>query len=177
MKNQEYVVTSGDTTYTVVQTGATTYAVNGKEYVVDFNIKNSHFSILVDNAIYCGDFAVDEVTDQEIKSDEVFRLSLNGNEHLLTIDDQRSLLRKSLTHEKVSSPYEIDICSPMPGLVIALDVKVGDSVLKGSPLVVLEAMKMENELRAPQQGKIAAIFVVKGQTVEKGQKLLTLRQQ
>ncbi len=64
--------------------------------------------------------------------------------------------------------------SPMPGLVVRVAVAVGDEVAEGQGLVVLEAMKMENELKAPAAGVVASIRVAVGQTVDKGEVLLEL---
>ena len=64
--------------------------------------------------------------------------------------------------------------SPMPGKVVKLLVAVGDEVKSGQGVVVVEAMKMENELKAPRDGKIKAVTVKEGQTVEAGQSLVTL---
>ena len=66
------------------------------------------------------------------------------------------------------------IMAPIPGKVVAIKVKKGDEVEPGQPLVVLEAMKMENELAADQAGKVAAIHVSAGDTVEGGELLVEL---
>jgi biotin carboxyl carrier protein len=65
--------------------------------------------------------------------------------------------------------------APMPGLVVRIGVAEGDQVTQGQGLVVLEAMKMENELKAPAAGTVGAIRVAVGQAVEKGAVLLELR--
>ena len=57
------------------------------------------------------------------------------------------------------------VVSPMPGTVIKVLAKVGDSLEKDEPVLVLEAMKMENEICAPKSGKIKELFVSEGQTV------------
>jgi pyruvate carboxylase subunit B len=62
----------------------------------------------------------------------------------------------------------------MPGLVVRLLVREGEQVQAGAGLVVLEAMKMENELKAPRAGVVQGIRVAPGQTVEKGAVLLQL---
>ena len=64
--------------------------------------------------------------------------------------------------------------APMPGLVLRIMVAVGDQVAAGTPLLALEAMKMENELQAAGPGVVSAVLVGAGQAVEKGQKLLEL---
>lgn len=64
--------------------------------------------------------------------------------------------------------------SPMPGKVVKLLVGVGDEVKAGQGVVVVEAMKMENELKSPRDGKVKAVSVKEGQAVEAGQALATL---
>jgi biotin carboxyl carrier protein len=66
------------------------------------------------------------------------------------------------------------VVSPMPGRVVRLLVAPGDTVERGAPLVVIEAMKMENELRAARDGRVAAVLVRAGDTVEAGAKLVSL---
>lgn len=64
--------------------------------------------------------------------------------------------------------------SPMPGTVLDIKVKPGDTVKSGDTLIVLEAMKMENAIVAPKDAKVVAVPVSKGQTVESGTVLVTL---
>ncbi len=64
--------------------------------------------------------------------------------------------------------------APMPGLVVKIFAEVGGTVAAGAGLVILEAMKMENELKAPVAGRVAQIGVAPGQSVEKGQVLVVL---
>jgi pyruvate carboxylase subunit B len=66
------------------------------------------------------------------------------------------------------------IVAPMPGLVVKIEVAVGDTVRAGQGVVVVEAMKMENELKAPADGVVASIAVQPGQTVDKGATLIVL---
>ena len=67
----------------------------------------------------------------------------------------------------------MSVQSPMPGKVVKLLVAVGDEVKAGQGVVVVEAMKMENELKSPRDGKIKAVSVKEGQPVEAGQALVT----
>ena len=66
------------------------------------------------------------------------------------------------------------VLSPMPGKVVKVLVAVGDEVKSGQGVVVVEAMKMENELKSPKDGKVKAVAVKEGQPVEAGQSLVTL---
>ncbi len=67
------------------------------------------------------------------------------------------------------------ITSPMPGNILAVNVAAGDTVKKGQVLMVLEAMKMENEIMAPHDGKVTAVAVTKGAAVESGALLCTIQ--
>ena len=89
------------------------------------------------------------------------------------LDPRKKLLEKvKLTRPAATGPSPVT--SPMPGKVVKLLVKVDDEVTAGQGLVVVEAMKMENELRASRAGKVKAIHVKEGQPVEGQETLLTL---
>jgi biotin carboxyl carrier protein len=64
------------------------------------------------------------------------------------------------------------LLAPMPGLVLRVDATAGSAIEQGQTLIVLEAMKMENNLKSPSSGTIAEVYVQAGQAVEKGAKLL-----
>ncbi len=68
----------------------------------------------------------------------------------------------------------VKVSAPMPGTVLKFNVKVGDSVKKGDTILMLEAMKMENEIAAPADGVIASIDVDQGAAVNTGDTLATL---
>ncbi|MBR7073050.1 MAG: biotin/lipoyl-binding protein [Eubacterium sp.] len=73
-----------------------------------------------------------------------------------------------------ASQGNIKIEAPMPGNVLDIKVKVGDTVSSGDSVLILEAMKMENEIVSPSDGTIASVNVNKGDSVEAGQLLITL---
>jgi acetyl/propionyl-CoA carboxylase alpha subunit len=85
-----------------------------------------------------------------------------------TLSDRDLLLRK-IRGEKVSNQHRAEVKAPMPGLVVKVLVKKGDSVKRGETLAVLEAMKMENEIRASQDSEVVDVFVRVGEIVEKDQ--------
>ena len=72
------------------------------------------------------------------------------------------------------SAGSVKVSSPMPGKIVSVKAAVGQAVKKGDVLLILEAMKMENEIVCPQDGTIASINVSAGQTVESGNLLATL---
>lgn len=74
----------------------------------------------------------------------------------------------------VGGAGSIKVSSPMPGKILAVKANVGDSVKKGQVILILEAMKMENEVVAPEDGTIASIDVTVGASVESGDTLATL---
>ena len=75
--------------------------------------------------------------------------------------------------EEKESP-EGEIRSPMPGNILAVNYKAGDAVKAGATVMVLEAMKMENEILAPADGTIREVYVQKGATVETGTPLFAM---
>jgi pyruvate carboxylase subunit B len=83
-------------------------------------------------------------------------------------------------NELVSTPIApqtsgIDIPAPTPGNIVRLEVEVGDTISKEQTLLVMEAMKMESEVKSPQVGVVQAVHVKAGNTVQTGDALLTLR--
>ncbi len=66
------------------------------------------------------------------------------------------------------------VAAPMPGTILSVNVTAGQAVKAGDVLVILEAMKMENEIKAPNDGTIASVNVNKGESVDSGQTLVTI---
>lgn len=80
------------------------------------------------------------------------------------------------TEKKSEGPIAAgeQIKSPMPGSIVDIKCAVGQSIAEGDILVILEAMKMENEIMAPRAGKIVSVNVGKGETVDAGQVLVVI---
>ncbi len=82
---------------------------------------------------------------------------------------------KTTTAPKVQGKDgSLKVTAPMPGTILGIKAKPGDKVSKGDTIVILEAMKMENEIAAPEDGVVASINVENGAAVESGQLLATL---
>lgn len=109
----------------------------------------------------------------------VLELSLRGNE--VTVGDEREPVRVerrdvgAKTRAGARSGATGTVRAPMPGRVVKLLVGPGDAVEKGAGVVVVEAMKMENELVAPVPGVVERVFVGAGDAVERGAPLLEIR--
>jgi len=101
-------------------------------------------------------------------------VKVNGKTHEVTIADAYDRLVKQMGLSTVVQHKINAIHAPMPGLVFEIVVQPGDEVHKGDPLIILEAMKMENVLKSPGDGVIKNICVEKGAPVEKGQLLIEL---
>jgi biotin carboxyl carrier protein len=81
-------------------------------------------------------------------------------------------LRRAVGKFTAEGPQRVD--APMPGKVVRVLVKQGDEVAEGQGLVVVEAMKMENELKSPKAGKVVELHAVEGAAVESGAKLVVV---
>ena len=82
--------------------------------------------------------------------------------------DERTRAIRDITAESSKSSGPASLIAPMPGLIVRVNAVPGDVVQAGQGLVVMEAMKMENELRAPATGTVKTVFVEPGKAVEKG---------
>ncbi len=95
-----------------------------------------------------------------------------GEAWVAEVVDQRTHALRALKQERGKKDAPGLVRAPMPGLVLRVEVETGQEVSAGGGLVVLEAMKMENEIRSPGAGKVKAVLVEPGQAVEKGAPLV-----
>ena len=103
-----------------------------------------------------------------------FQIRVNGQAYDLHASDQYDLLLEQLGMDIHAEEVISNIQAPMPGLVLSVDVAVGDAIEKGQAVLVLEAMKMENVIKSPGAGIIKSLAVKPGDAVEKNQVLLEL---
>ena len=103
-----------------------------------------------------------------------YRLWLDGHRYDAEALDSRARAIRDMQASVAKPSGPAPLRAPMPGLIVQLRVKVGDTVAAGAGLVVMEAMKMENELRAVAAGKVRAVHVTVGAAVEKGALLVEL---
>ena len=117
---------------------------------------------------------IDAVVEDVNLPSKTVRLKLNGKSFQVEISGMLDQMIESLGLDSLEEDHGGEIHSPMPGLVLDVVVKEGDEVKEGDSLLILEAMKMENVIKAPANGTIASIQVTKNQSVEKGELLLEL---
>jgi len=108
-------------------------------------------------------------------SETLFEIWINQYVFTIKIEDSRSRLLSQFNNLSSHKADEVAVKAPMPGLVSVIEVKQGDIVSKGKGLIVLEAMKMENEIKSSVEGIVKTVHVKERMTVEKDQLLLVLK--
>ncbi len=113
-----------------------------------------------------------EVTEEKMEQGYI-RVKINHREFLLEKEGKLDTLIKELGLDKEKIKKLKQLKSPMPGRVIGILVKPGDSIVVGDELLTLEAMKMENVLKSDGEGVVKSIDVILQDVVEKGKVLIT----
>jgi biotin carboxyl carrier protein len=101
-----------------------------------------------------------------------YTVKVNNNTYTVAIANDLDQLIKDLGFEVGLTKQVNAIKAPMPGLILEINVEVGQTVKENDPLLILEAMKMENSFLSPRDGVIKSIAVIKGDAVDKGQLLI-----
>ena len=147
--------------------GEDKFTINGESFQWDLTkISDGNFHVLYKNKSYRA-----EVVKAD-KATKTFQLKINNKIHSVEVKDKFDLLLEKMGMANGASAKVNNIKAPMPGLVIDLKVKAGDSVKAGDPLLILEAMKMENIIKSPGDATIKNVKAKKGDSVEKGQVLI-----
>lgn len=163
----ELIVTLNSMKYKIEFVDTTKVQFNGKEYEYElFEIKNNKYFLRIDKKFY-------NFTCVDKKNDEIILFS-NNKRFELTV--RTSLQEKAieLLSKSHTVHHKLEIKAPMPGLILKVMKNKGDHVMIGEAVIILEAMKMENEIRSSAQGTIKEIFVSPGSAVEKGTILYTI---
>ncbi|MGB5822248.1 MAG: acetyl-CoA carboxylase biotin carboxyl carrier protein subunit [Saonia sp.] len=105
-------------------------------------------------------------------NEKKYTVKINNGIYEVDISDGLDVLIQEMGFSLASSKNVTSIEAPMPGLILDINVKAGQTVKQDDPLLILEAMKMENIITSPRDGTIKAITVTKGDAVDKKQLLL-----
>lgn len=162
-----YVASIGEREFLVEIIDENHVLVDGKPYQVDFEpIKDQPiYSLLVDGHSYEG-FVY--------PAEKAWQVLLYGRSYPVLVEQEMERRLRMASGSRVSEKAEIHIKAPMPGLVVAVPIKEGQEVERGQVLILLESMKMQNELRAPRSGAISRLLTQAGERVEQNQTLLSI---
>ncbi len=164
----KFFITIGEITFTVVLNGSA-IEVDGSDITDTVDLKEiepGKYSLLLGRKVF--PISLDEVHIRE------YSVSIGGTDYRIIVEDERDRLLRQIVTKTGESGKSVDILAPMPGLVTEIEVREGERVEAGMGLIVLEAMKMENEIRSNIPGIVDKIFIKPGQPVEKGYTLLTI---
>jgi pyruvate carboxylase subunit B len=128
---------------------------------------NHSFILKLNNKIF-------ELTSEKLNSD-LFKVLVQGYQPEVTV--RTALQEKAFKLLESSTSFHhhhMNVKAPMPGLILKIKKNVGEKVELGESVIILEAMKMENDLKAPASGIMEEIFVKEGSAVEKGFNLFTI---
>ena len=158
-----FIAKLGEETYTVEieDIGKSLYrvAVDGHEFLVDGKkTGRTSYSLIVDNRSF--EIDVDNTEDE-------YRVLVDGrNYHVNLVDERKMRVGGAQSGLQLQGRQKVSV--PMPGKVTAVLVSEGDAVEKGQGLVIVEAMKMENEVCSPITGEVKEIKVKAGDAIEGG---------
>jgi biotin carboxyl carrier protein len=163
----KYITTINNTEYEIVVDQDDEILVNGERYAIDFQQlpDGGVTSLLLNNRSY-------EAMVEEQEDD--WAVLLRGELYSVNVQDERAYRLAKARGKETAVSGDATIKSPMPGIIIATPIAEGEPVQKGDKIIILESMKMENELRAPRDGIVARLQVKPGDSVEKGQTLAVI---
>ena len=164
----KYVTTINDKTYLIEINDDHRVILEGAEYTVDFETVSGQpvYSLVIDGRSY----------EAYIYEDEMdWQVLLRGDLYTVRVEDEREKrLRAAAGGVAAGATGEFHLKAPMPGLIVAIPAVEGQAVQKGDNLVILESMKMQNELKCPRPGTVSRIKVKPGDSVEQNQILVTV---
>jgi biotin carboxyl carrier protein len=141
--------------------------LDGKPFNWDIvQLHAGYFHILHNNKSYKAEVVE---SDRVLKT---FTLKINNHIHTVAVKDKFDQLLEKLGMSTAAAGKVNNIKAPMPGLIIDVKIQAGDIVKINDPLLILEAMKMENVLKSPGEGVVKSVTVKKGDKVEKNQVLI-----
>ncbi|MBP1841091.1 acetyl-CoA carboxylase biotin carboxyl carrier protein subunit [Formosa algae] len=136
------------------------------EHLDAVQTKHNHFHIIQDHISYDAEMTRSDFLNKS------YAVKINNTEFFVQISNDLDVLIEDMGFH-VGSSKTIDLIkAPMPGLILDITIKVGDHIKINDPLLVLEAMKMENSIVSPREGIIKSIAVTEGITVDKGDVLI-----
>lgn len=130
------------------------------------SVEKNKFHILKNNTPYQAEIIETDFINK------TYTVKVNNSTYTVAIANALDMLIKEMGFEVGASKQVNAIKAPMPGLILEISVEVGQEVKENDPLLILEAMKMENSILSPRDGVIKSIAMTKGAAVEKGALLI-----
>jgi biotin carboxyl carrier protein len=163
----KYITTINESEYEIEIGHDNEITVNGEKYAIDFQqiAEGGILSLLLNNR------SLEGIVEERGTSWEVL---IHGELYNVQVQDERAYRLAKARGGTTTVTGEVTIQSPMPGLIVSVPISEGAAVTAGQTVVILESMKMENELRSPRDGVIMRVSVQPGASVEKGQTLVTI---
>jgi biotin carboxyl carrier protein len=164
----KYITTVGDKQFLVEIIDDRHVSVDGKVYEVDFESVSGQpvYSLIVNGKSHESYVA---------QVDDIWQVLMRGRLYPVSVEDEREKRLRAAAGGGVAETGEFHLKAPMPGLVVTIPVAEGQEVKKGQVLLILESMKMQNELKSPRDGKVNRIKVKAGESVEQRQTLLSVQ--
>jgi biotin carboxyl carrier protein len=132
------------------------------------NLGVASFHVLKDNKSYDVQVIAENLQERRLT------IAVNGNKYVIKISDQYDQLVQKMGLLSNTSQKAKNILAPMPGLIMDVMVQAGQEIVEGTPLLVLSAMKMENQILSQGGGTIKSIAIKVGDTVDKGQLIIEM---
>jgi biotin carboxyl carrier protein len=163
----KYATTVGNQTFIIEINERGEAIVDGQAFQVDFESVGAAplYSLLINNESF--------EALVERRGDE-WHVLMHGDLYTVRVSDERTQRLAAAASSLVPETGDVSIRAPMPGLVVAVPVTVGQAVEAGDVLVILESMKMENELKAPRAAVVERVHVRAGDSVEQSQTLVVV---
>jgi len=163
----KYITTIGGREFTVEIIDEHHVSVDGVVYQVDFESVSGQpvYSLLADGESFEGVVYNDEGTWFVLR---------RGVLYTAEVEDEREKRLRAASGGNVAAGGVFHLKAPMPGLVVSIPVSEGQQVQTGDVLLILESMKMQNELKSPKDGVISRLRVTPGESVEQKQTLLSV---
>ncbi len=140
--------------------------VDGQRVQFDFqHLRGSLYSLIMDGKVFSAHLEHDG---------GVAEISCGPFNLRAEVEDERTALLRRLARTEAEAAGTFEIKAPMPGLIVRLPVQSGATIKKGQSVVVIEAMKMENDIKSPADGVVTTIHVAERSAVEKNARLITI---
>lgn len=157
-----WTVRSGDRTHVIQTRQDGSCQVDGKDVDVSFEtLGPGRHGLMLGHTFY------EIIVQDALQTDAELVVHVNGRPVALRLDDDVSLLLRSLEGDSARKVHAASVRAPMPGRISKLLVAEGELIEAGQGVCILEAMKMENEIKTPVTGIVKAVRVQEGQAVEK----------